>query len=382
VIQQETKPKGWTLSSVQPPEGFIQHTCTADDGQVIRRGGVRSATTGEEILAPPPPGTKSYCELLVERDEGACVGQANGFISHVWMLCFRKVLASLTAGLLSNDSLVKLDGLTSEKGRLGTIVRYVSAKDRYLVQLRGEEGQQKLLKAESLLPMHDDVTEVYLWLDICVINEHWPERFSKGFSDTFVEAVGDIGHTLLILTPWDQPVVLSRSWCLWELYCTEQKGCELTICLTNEQRQAFLDAARYDLIEERVGFEALDGMIFARLRDWALDAQQAAVAEARTLAGGARATTEALDAARAAASQLKQQGRLEEAAALYLEVMVGYEALQGPTGRETLSAKNCYAIMLEQQDKMEEAGMLYREVIEGQTATKLRPLAAPTRAHW
>ena len=65
------------------------------------------------------------------------------------------------------------------------------------------------------------------------INEHWPERFSNGFSDTFTEAVGDIGHTLLILTPRDQPVVLFRSWCLWELNCTEHKECELTICLTH-----------------------------------------------------------------------------------------------------------------------------------------------------
>ena len=114
--------------------------------------------------------------------------------------------------------------------------------------------------------MHDEQTEIFLWFDICVINEHWPEQFSKGFSDIFMEAVGDIGHTLLVLTPWDQammllmilvlllvlvllltfsfqPIVPSRSWCLWEMYCKEQKECDLKVCLPNEQRQAFLDTA-------------------------------------------------------------------------------------------------------------------------------------------
>ena len=295
VVLQETLPEGWALSSVQLPEGFIQHTYTkAADGQLIRRGGVRSDTTGEELLVPPPRGATSYVDLMSARGEGACVGTANRFVSHAWLLLFREVLAALEAGLLGAGALVKLSD-----GRLGNIVRYEGKGDAYLVLVDGEE--ELSAKAEELAPMHDaeTETEIFLWFDICVINEHWPERFSKVFRDTFMEAVRDIGHTLLVLAPWVQPVVLSRSWCLWELNCTEQKECELTICLTNEQRQAFLatafksatdvqdafgqidssqasagsDADRDKIaaaIDAGVGFKALDGMIFARLRDWAL----------------------------------------------------------------------------------------------------------------
>ena len=96
----------------------------------------------------------TYCDLLVSRGEGSSVGCANRFVSHAWMLKFMEVFLALEAGLLSKDALVTVDGLTSEKGlslngKLCTIVRYVSAKDRYLVQLRGEQRPLKL-KAESL----------------------------------------------------------------------------------------------------------------------------------------------------------------------------------------------------------------------------------------
>jgi len=86
----------------------MRHIYTSKSGEVIRRGGVRGDTTGEEILVPPPPGTKSYCKLLVECGEGARVGQANRFVSHAWLLRFREVLAALEAGLLGAGALVKL----------------------------------------------------------------------------------------------------------------------------------------------------------------------------------------------------------------------------------------------------------------------------------
>jgi hypothetical protein len=35
------------------------------------------------------------------------------------------------------------------------------------------------------------------------------------WASTFKAAVGAIAHTCLVLSPWDDPVVLTRSWCLW-----------------------------------------------------------------------------------------------------------------------------------------------------------------------
>ena len=50
-----------------------------------------------------------------------------------------------------------------------------------------------------------------------------------------------------------------------------------------------------------------------------------------------------LTAAHDTADQLCQQGRLEEAAARFPQVIEGFEALQGPTGIITLTAKVNYA---------------------------------------
>ena len=69
-----------------------------------------------------------------------------------------------------------------------------------------------------------------------------------------------------------------------------------------------------------------------------------------------------------AAAQLMQQGRLEEAEALWPEVITGYEALGGPWLDDALGAKNNYADLLQQLGKLDEACKFYRDVIKGQTA--------------
>ena len=73
VVLQETLPAGWALASEEDEAtGFMRHEYTSQDyGQVIRRGGEGAP------LVPPPRGVKSYCDLLLENDEGACVGKAN-----------------------------------------------------------------------------------------------------------------------------------------------------------------------------------------------------------------------------------------------------------------------------------------------------------------
>merc|ERR1711998_656030 len=52
--------------------------------------------------------------------------------------------------------------------------------------------------------------------------------------DTFKMQVGDIGHTLLILHPWNAPIPLSRAWCVWEMYCTADTGASFNIRLPPE----------------------------------------------------------------------------------------------------------------------------------------------------
>ena len=41
---------------------------------------------------------------------------------------------------------------------------------------------------------------------------------------TFKVAVASIGHTVLVLMPWDDPIPLTRAWCIWEILSTIDDG--------------------------------------------------------------------------------------------------------------------------------------------------------------
>ena len=66
---------------------------------------------------------------------------------------------------------------------------------------------------------------IYLWIDVFVVNQNAaarneiPEDF---WQTTFLETVNSIGHTIIVLDqlPQQVPTVLTRIWCIWELYST------------------------------------------------------------------------------------------------------------------------------------------------------------------
>ena len=47
------------------------------------------------------------------------------------------------------------------------------------------------------------------------------------------------GKVYLVLTPWHDPEALKRCWCLFEIYTCLTLGAELSICLSEEDENAF-----------------------------------------------------------------------------------------------------------------------------------------------
>ena len=79
--------------------------------------------------------------------------------------------------------------------------------------------------------------------DIFVGNQHRAAQLPQSWwTQTFRQSVIDIGRTVLVLQPWDAPVPLTRSWCLWEIFSTLDGGVELQIALSPAQREAFQQA--------------------------------------------------------------------------------------------------------------------------------------------
>ena len=60
-----------------------------------------------------------------------------------------------------------------------------------------------------------------VWNDIFVEDQNNVDTKPKDYFFTaFLNAVGSIGNTLLVLDPWNAPIPFERSWCVWEIYST------------------------------------------------------------------------------------------------------------------------------------------------------------------
>ena len=118
----------------------------------------------------PPPGTQAYVDVL-QSDPGTRgqVGKANAFVSHAWQYAFVPVIAALEAFVAANPA-------PAEEGGGG---------------------------------------EWFFWFDCFVIDEHATQELpQEWWSTEFKQSIHSIGHTVMVLAPWDAPLPLTRAWCL------------------------------------------------------------------------------------------------------------------------------------------------------------------------
>ena len=322
ILKADGMPAGWTdLVSPVPGTPYSSHR-------------FRNDTTGA-IQDDPPPGTRSIVEVLRESNPAA-VGKSNRFISHYWQMPFRAV---------------------------------VRAAARRVEQERAAGVME----------------EIYLWFDVISIDEHHAQAYAKGFSSTFMDAISEIGHVYLMAEPWCSPRVLTRSWCLWELYCCHVMGAKLSICLDCNDEALFLEALRTEgsqamnkmltevdcskaeatrkvdtekigaEIEKRVGFIKLDGIVLEQLREWL--AQTAAQA----LEGMAPSERTGSQLVRDLGRLYHDQGKLREAELLLVEALDASRATLGDRHPDTLSSINNLGMLYKAQGKLEEAELLFVE---------------------
>ena len=118
---------------------------------------------------------------------------------------------------------------------LGTATIFVSHAWRYhFVQL---------VEAIELFAMEEpdfDEEKTFFWVDL-IVNSQWgvAERPFDWWCNTFKSNVKTIGHTLLVLSPWKDPIPLTRAWCLFEILSTVQTEAKLTIQLSPSERVDF-----------------------------------------------------------------------------------------------------------------------------------------------
>ena len=310
------------------------------------------------IIKPATKGSGlSYAQLILMEKNDPDTGQPyvskpTDFVSHAWRYNFKDLVTSLE-----------------------THARDYDAK-------RSEQGLSAI------------ASERYFWNDIFVEDQNSTASRPKGyFFDSFRNAISNIGRTVIILSPLERPIPLTRSWCIWEIFSSiEASNCELLFVLHNSDRDVFsrllesgksgLDkiissvlqvnsvdaeafdeedrATIHDIITNQLegGFRAVDTVVCKGLREWIQDA---------ALESSKNASSKNDEDYLSAARLLHLQGKLDDAERLYKLSFQKRRELHGLEHTETLLSMGLLASIIKMRGRLDEAEPLMRQNLELQT---------------
>ena len=142
----------------------------------------------------------SYSEYLENHEQGHLVGIASVFISHAWKYTFVEVISAL----------------------------------------------EYHFRVEP---------DIFIWFDLVSNNQIQAPNFSfESWSNTFKSAIEDFHHVVLILSLFDKHVVLSRGWCVFEIYCAVITGSRFELAMGQAQKYNFIGALKTTLYGDRTFF--------------------------------------------------------------------------------------------------------------------------------
>jgi tetratricopeptide (TPR) repeat protein len=199
----------------------------------------------------------SLCEFLSDQDHPS-IGIANCYVSYSWKM----ELLDLVETLFEHDE---------SKKRKSTVGRAIQSEEEDLI----------------------------IWFDLFSLNQHEPSELTHVWLNKTLRSVMDsFNHTLFILSPYDNPIPLTRAWCLWELYCSIDTECYLEFLMNSrekgklfddiyehyeqaplkilssvqsEKSEAFLKDDKqciHETIQSIVGFPLLNHLISEKLQEW------------------------------------------------------------------------------------------------------------------
>ena len=240
-----------------------------------------------------------------------------------------------------------------------------------------------------------DSPKVFFWFDCFSIDEHATQAFPPSWWDTtFLEAIRLIGHTVMYLSPWHNPIPLKRAWCLWELLCTISAGADFDVCLGPDEKAAFEGALLKDLDSvlgvvgaidaeeaeagdpadaERIfgailrllprGFMDLNNQVKERLREWTYSAGSAALDE---LTPAERLHSGLIDDL---SQYFSKQGQYERAEPLCIEALDGRQREFGDTDPRTLVAIDNLGAVYSDRGEHKKAEPLLRQALDARRET-------------
>lgn len=246
---------------------------------------VNGETTTRDVcfeLVKPATGAQkcaSYVDLIrgdtLDGGGSPAVAHATLFVSHAWACPFQELFAAVEAHISQHVSGAARDSvyLWIDIFTVSAVTTTQHAVISLPADLRRSLVMRGLLVTRSVLPPH-----------LLQVNQHnvescagpacgcgttRPAPKSKWWAESFEQAIDGIGSAVAVLHPWNQPEMLTRAWCLWELFCVSGGGSaggessmaaaagrqhRLEVALSPTQRRAFIDALTvdFDSIEQNI----------------------------------------------------------------------------------------------------------------------------------
>jgi len=294
--------------------------------------GMTTADICEKFVKPKTLETRlSYCDWLSMQpniSNSCAVAKANVFISHAWKYLFLDVVQAL------------------------------------------ENHFQ------------DKEETVILWFDLFSNNQHIAVDLDfHWWCATFKSAINDMKHTVMIFSPWNDPIPLTRAWCLFELYCTIDTNSKFEVAVSMKEQTRFISDVRHDItviinmigavnvkrseawnpedkkrifdvVDQTVGFDAINKMIFELLREWVVHITLEFINQEKEEMIKNELTV-------ILAELYQQQGKYNQAEEIYRQCLNSCDKIYGTDHPNTLSVTGNLASLYENQGKYELAEPLY-----------------------
>eukprot|EP00808_Paulinella_micropora_P011958 g42040.t1 len=172
---------------------------------------------------------------------------------------------------------------------------------------------------------------------------------------------GARGRTVSILSPWSNPVPLTRSWCLWEIFCTRM----------TESKSFMVEAKHFEkaLMKD---FDSILGSLskidVKMAEAFKKEDQEKILALVEGMAGGAHELNKAV-LAEMRAWTAYGPGQPQGSGGTVSALLGGVREDAGAEHQSTLQSLNNLGVLLKKQGKLAEAEPLYRRNLEGSEKT-------------
>ena len=241
---------------------------------------------------------------------------------------------------------------------------------------------------DALEDHFQDEPDKIVWFDIVSNNQHKATDLEYGWwATTFKDAIKQLGHTVMVMAPWNDPIPYKRAWCIFEAYCTNITGAKFEIAMSSKEQKAFIEQCKYDstgpiyqmlsdvdaeksdaynpddkenihtVIREEIGFAGLNSMLFEQLRDWVI------AVGLKELQGCKGDSEEEMAFMNMVGTLYRDQGKYDLAETLYEESFSKHEKKLGSDHSSTLESMNNLATLYRIQGKYDLAEPLHKNCL-------------------